>query len=574
MTKETPTKSGSVWPLALGAIAATFGGLIPLPSVDYESLRMLTGQSGDLWDLSVGPIGNTMGALVLAYAFALSSKRTWAWRAALVFYLACALVQGLGIAFWLEGLNSGYGGLGGLNPVPDPGWAFRSTVMLAYAAGASILWLISKSIDASKRATGALFLLLIDVFIDQLGVFSSYGQGLAHGTLAWSQALPLLSMPVSMLVLAYVIYRRPTVTWPVMLWRWKLRSHIDVIALVAVAVLPGTLFRLGSIAGIDDGWFDLFDALIALGLGASASRWWWSLATAEDAQDRPIKSFVAIGLATLALLGMLSAAFVGGGGIERLNTPGPLEGSASFALTLDAETRFEAEDAQRMVALLEELGANAEIVSADERSITLEVHDAVSRDSVLEVLTPVRFRISPVLDIRQLATPDVLRRGAHNSYDRYLSGECAAFEDLVDAAVPAGAAPGCRYSIQRGLGTEPCLLYCLGREEVLSNGDVLEADATLSEYEGGRPLVSVVLSDEGARRFANYTADHIREAIAIEINDEVLSAPIVQDRISGGRLQITLGQADDYRVLLQESERLAAGLRAGVQTAWRLRDSE
>lgn len=577
MSKETQSKSGTIGPLALGAAAIVFGGFVPLPGIDFESLQALLGDGGGPWDLSIGPIGNTVGALVLAYAFALSSTRTWAWRAALVFYLVGAMIQGLGIAFWLEGLNGGYGGLGSLDVVMEPGWPFRFTVMLAYAAGASILWFISRSIDATKRVTGALFLLLVRVLIDQVGIFSSYGNSFARGEMQWSQALPLLAMPASIIILAVVLYQRPAAKWPVMLWRWKLHSHLDVIALVAVSVLPGALARLGALAGMQPVWFDLFDALLALGLGISACFWWWKLASADHENGGSAKTLVAVCVATFGLLAAGVFGFASAGGIERFTAPLPLEGTRSFTLTLDAEETFEPEDAETMVALLEELGASVEIVSASERSIRLNVSDAIGREPVLQVLTPANFLISGVLNIQQHAPPEVLRRGTPSRYQSvYLEGECAAFEGLAGTTNETGGGADlptqrCRFAIQAVAEPYECELYCIADEPVLTSSDVQEAFVTVGEYDN-HPAVSIVLTDEAALRFENYTADHIEEAIAIEVKGELLSAPIVQSRIGGGRVQVTMGRSADFDAMLREADQLAAVLRpGGVRTPWRLR---
>ena len=53
------------------------------------------------------------------------------------------------------------------------------------------------------------------------------------------------------------------------------------------------------------------------------------------------------------------------------------------------------------------------------------------------------------------------------------------------------------------------------------------------------PLVLLNFSDEGKEMFAQLTADHIGEPIAIFLDDNLLSSPVVQDVIKDGRAQIS-----------------------------------
>ncbi len=63
--------------------------------------------------------------------------------------------------------------------------------------------------------------------------------------------------------------------------------------------------------------------------------------------------------------------------------------------------------------------------------------------------------------------------------------------------------------------------------------------------EGGRPEVRFTLDDNGSRLFARITGDHIKQHMAILLDDEVYNAPVINDRISGGG-RITL--TDDREV--------------------------
>jgi protein-export membrane protein SecD len=73
-----------------------------------------------------------------------------------------------------------------------------------------------------------------------------------------------------------------------------------------------------------------------------------------------------------------------------------------------------------------------------------------------------------------------------------------------------------------------------------------------------QPYVAIQFNDEGARLFAELTGNNIGKQLAIFIDDELLSAPIVQEEITGGQAQISGG------FTVQEARELAQNLSAGA----------
>jgi preprotein translocase subunit SecD len=96
----------------------------------------------------------------------------------------------------------------------------------------------------------------------------------------------------------------------------------------------------------------------------------------------------------------------------------------------------------------------------------------------------------------------------------------------------------------------------------LGNADIVDAKAEVSVY--GYPQVNVVFSDAGAKRFADLTAANVDGRLAILRDGEVMSAPVIKERIGGGRAQISMGSAGDA---LRDARILAAALRAGPLTS-------
>ena len=81
-------------------------------------------------------------------------------------------------------------------------------------------------------------------------------------------------------------------------------------------------------------------------------------------------------------------------------------------------------------------------------------------------------------------------------------------------------------------------LKCHQPEEAVLTGDVVTS--ATSEYDNLQGnQVSMVMNDEGARKWSSITAQNLHRAIAIVLDDQVYSYPNVNSQIDGGRSQIT-----------------------------------
>jgi preprotein translocase subunit SecD len=103
-------------------------------------------------------------------------------------------------------------------------------------------------------------------------------------------------------------------------------------------------------------------------------------------------------------------------------------------------------------------------------------------------------------------------------------------------------------------------LYVL-EDEAFLTGDMLETAVAQRDPQFNQAQVQFELSRRGGRIFSQITGQHVGDQIAILLDGEVVSAPVVRDRI-GARGQIDLGQAD-----MEEARDLALVLRAGALPA-------
>ena len=101
--------------------------------------------------------------------------------------------------------------------------------------------------------------------------------------------------------------------------------------------------------------------------------------------------------------------------------------------------------------------------------------------------------------------------------------------------------------------------YLIKKRSLLT-GDRL-SDARMSFDEFNKPYVSVTFDSNGARQFESITGDNVKKRLAIILDRNIYSAPVIQDRISGGRAQISGGFTPE------EATALAIVLRAGALPA-------
>ena len=107
------------------------------------------------------------------------------------------------------------------------------------------------------------------------------------------------------------------------------------------------------------------------------------------------------------------------------------------------------------------------------------------------------------------------------------------------------------------VGTKPYrVLYVLDARPIITGDYLTDAKANTVPVEG--TIVEFQLNNEGGRKFKNETGKHVRDYMAIVLDDRVMSAPIIQSAI-GTRGQITMGGSG-----LQAAQDLALVLLAGA----------
>ncbi|UCG14872.1 MAG: protein translocase subunit SecD [Deltaproteobacteria bacterium] len=93
------------------------------------------------------------------------------------------------------------------------------------------------------------------------------------------------------------------------------------------------------------------------------------------------------------------------------------------------------------------------------------------------------------------------------------------------------------------------------KDRTLLTGEYLTNAEVRIDSQFNRPYVAISFDDRGGKIFERLTGEHVKERLAIVLDGNVYSAPVIQDRISGGNAviegQFTMEEAKDLAVVLR-----------------------
>jgi preprotein translocase subunit SecD len=130
----------------------------------------------------------------------------------------------------------------------------------------------------------------------------------------------------------------------------------------------------------------------------------------------------------------------------------------------------------------------------------------------------------------------------------------ASLDEALRGNIPDGdiIAYGSRTDKSTGQkGSQPYLL----KNKSLLTGASLETAKVQIADRYGEPSVSIKFNSQGAADFERITGENVRKRLAIVLDGVVHSAPVIQERISGGQAQIsgtfTMDEARDLAIVLR-----------------------
>jgi preprotein translocase subunit SecD len=139
-----------------------------------------------------------------------------------------------------------------------------------------------------------------------------------------------------------------------------------------------------------------------------------------------------------------------------------------------------------------------------------------------------------------------------------LLGKTAKMEfRMVDTTVPPDQAQQGRVPPDSDVlmsSTSPKIPYVIKKQVLVSGGDLTDAQPGFDQR-SGEPIVSFRFNTSGSRKFAQATSENVGQPFAIVLDNEVISAPVIREPITGGSGQIsgsfTVQQANDLAILLR-----------------------
>ncbi len=204
--------------------------------------------------------------------------------------------------------------------------------------------------------------------------------------------------------------------------------------------------------------------------------------------------------------------------------------------------------------------------------------DQIKKMATEQALETIRNRI----DQFGVSEPDIRRQGEKRilvqlpgikdtARAKGLIGKTALLEfKLLDethdlnAALNGNIPPGSEilYGIKEDPATRRVLKtpYLLKKRTLLTGANLTDARVQIdSQY--NEPYVSIDFDKKGGRDFARITEANVKKRLAIVLDNKVYSAPVIQEKITGGKARIT------GHFTTEEARDLAIALRAGALPA-------
>ena len=102
--------------------------------------------------------------------------------------------------------------------------------------------------------------------------------------------------------------------------------------------------------------------------------------------------------------------------------------------------------------------------------------------------------------------------------------------------------------------SSPKVPYVVKKQVLVTGGDLTDAQ-TAFDPRTSEPVVSFKFNSAGSRKFAQATLENVGQPFAIVLDNEVISAPVIREPITGGQGQIsgnfTVQSANDLAILLR-----------------------
>ncbi|NLD97604.1 MAG: protein translocase subunit SecD [Synergistaceae bacterium] len=268
-----------------------------------------------------------------------------------------------------------------------------------------------------------------------------------------------------------------------------------------------------------------------------------------------------LGIVAIVVLAALFSIFPIQG---RINLGLDLKGGAHIVLQAKdtADSKVTEDSIERLLAVLrnrvDQYGVAEPVIQREGTDrIIVDLPGIQDPDAALELIGK-----TALLEFRQVVTatspiPPAAERKNYDSDAEFERAQTRWNEAVAKIEAQKGELEQQAASLEGGVvaKADEGRFYLLGK--VLVGGKDL-VDARTQYDNLGRAVVAISFSSEGAKLFDAATAENIGRQIAIVLDGVVISAPVVQERITGGNAQIS------GRFTAAEASRLSIMLRAGA----------
>lgn len=562
---------------------------IPMPGVDVEAMRVFEDSAG-VWPFHTGRAVIAGGAILWLVIFrglaGLLAREPFEAnptvnRLLCGLYLGVALLRGYALAISLETISGPFGSI-----VLEPGMRFRLLVAATIGAGAAVEWALADWISRRGVGRGPLILFAVVVLLGGATELAHFGVVAGRDGVAGIYALISLAAGIPLALVLFALSRKGTLTWPIVVKRGLvLTSPIDLLIVPYVAgrvtlelIQSPVIFAAEAQGAEPFAWLAQLDTMAALTTAAGITVWLMgrpsrgiSAGYLMAALCAPMIAIVPVAAAIVLDRDASLARFIGRGR--------GFEGTAVFEVLLTAEGGEGGRDALILVQRLQSLGVRGKILESALGRVRLRLTGSENMGQALSrVLMRGKLSISPISREQGLLEPADESRAKYpalevrQDYDGssyYVARERAQLDELI-AEARLAAPKESRIGVEKQGEQDAVYAAFMLEPEVLSERDLRSVRVT-SDNDLGAPNIQLELTPEAAKKFGELTARMVRRKLAIVIDGEIMSAPVVQSRIDGGHVSISLGRNKSQEEQFADARALAAALESrAMSRSWSL----
>jgi len=225
----------------------------------------------------------------------------------------------------------------------------------------------------------------------------------------------------------------------------------------------------------------------------------------------------------------------------------PVGGTNVFGGALQQNISVDAGEGGQVLVTLNEAAINSRITGAVEQSLEI-IRRRVDELGTREPTIQRQGRARVLVQVPGLQSSDQLRSLLETTAK-------LTFHMVNETADPNRPPPGYKTLPMIDTGVP----IVIERRARVSGENLVDAQVAFDQ--SNQPVVSFRLNATGGRNFAEVTREHVRERFAIVLDDEVISAPVIQEPIPGGSGQIS------GNFTVEDANNLAILLRAGALPA-------